>query len=454
MDPDGHLPVQIILIVILIFINAFFAASEIAVISLSDKKIKRLSEDGNKRATQLLKLTALPSSFLAVIQVGVTLSELLTSAIASESFSDHIARAFAFTGVDAGVLKVASVAVITLLLSYFTLVLGELVPKRIALQNPEGVALGVAGVLSAISKIFRPFVNMLAFSTNILVKMFGIGPSAGRKDITEEEILMMVDAGEENGVIKETEKEMINNVFEFSDKTAGEIMTHRTNIFAVEDTAGLPEILEIALNEGCSRIPVFHEDLDDIVGIVFVKDLLKYAGAAVDGRFDITKIMRSALFVPDTKRCGELFKLFTEQKLHIAVVVDEYGGTAGIVTMEDLVETIVGNIQDEYDNEADEFQKINENTFTIEGSADLDEVSSLLGVELPEGDYDTVGGLVIDRLGRIPGENEHPKVTVSGVEFTVDKVEERRIEKITAVKKPAQTENGEGPEARGKTEKG
>lgn len=436
MDADGNLLLQLVLIVILILINAFFAASEISIITVNDKKLKKMAEDGNKKASALVKLTEKPSTFLAAIQVGVTLSGLLASAIASESLADRITIFFANMPVSASVIKVLAVAVITLILSYFTLVFGELVPKRIAMQNAEAVALGVAGILTFISKLFMPFVAFLAFSTNLFVRFFGVDPDVKQKNVTEEEILMMVDVGEESGVIEENEKEMINNVFDFNDKTAGEVMTHRTDIFAVESTATLEEILDVGINQGYSRIPVFEDDLDNIIGIVFVKDLLKYVGTHIDNKFNVKESMRPALFIPDTKRCRELFKLFTEKKIHFAVVVDEYGGTAGIVTMEDLLETIVGNIQDEYDNEEADFSKINENTFTIEGTTDLDEVEHILDIELPEGDYDTIGGLIIDKIGRIPHENEHPSITVSGVTFTVQTVEDRRIEKIMAVKNP------------------
>ena len=446
MDADGNLLLQLVLIVVLILVNAFFAASEISIITVNDQKLKKMAEDGNKRAAVLVKLTEKPSTFLAAIQVGVTLSGLLSGAVASESFVDPIMRLFSHTAVPASVVRVLAVAVITILLSYFTLVFGELVPKRIAMQNAEPVALGVSKILTFISTVFMPFVAFLAFTTNLVVRLFGVDPNVQRKNVTEEEILMMVDVGEESGVIEENEKEMINNVFDFNDKTAGDVMTHRTDISAVESTSALQEILDVGINEGYSRIPVYEYDLDNIIGIVFVKDLLKYVGTRVDDEFDVKKAMRPALFVPETKRCRELFKLFTEKKIHFAVVVDEYGGTAGIVTMEDLLETIVGNIQDEYDNEEADYSKINDNTFTIEGTTDLEEVERVLNVELPAGDYDTIGGLVIDRLGRIPHENEHPSVTVAGVTFTVQKVEERRIEKIMAVKN---SRPKEGPEEAG-----
>ncbi|MDR3552788.1 MAG: hemolysin family protein [Clostridia bacterium] len=435
---------QLILIVILILINAFFAASEVAIITINDKKLKKLADDGNSKASLLMKLIAQPSSFLAAVQVGVTLAGLLASAVASESFSDLFTKAFAGTGLSPSLVKVIAVIVITLLLSYFTLVFGELVPKRIAMQNSEAIALRVARMLHIISTVFKPFVSFLALSTNTVVRMLGIDPNASRKSITEEEILMMVDVGEESGVIEENEKEMINNVFEFNDRTAGEVMTHRTDIVAVETTATIEEIVKTGISEGYSRIPVFEEDLDNIIGIIMLKDLIKYVGVDFGDEFDIRKLMRPPLFIPETKRCDELFGEFCKQKQHMAVVVDEYGGTAGIVTMEDIVESIFGDIQDEYDHEEEDYSIINENTFTIEGVAEIEDISRLLGVDLPQGDYDTVGGLVLDLLGRIPAEDEHPSVSVEGITFTVEQMEDRRIEKLLAVKDiipgPSETE--------------
>lgn len=440
MSSGGSLVLQLLLLVVLILINAFFAASEMAIISSNDAKIKKLADDGNKKASLLTGLLSKPSSFLASIQVGVTLSSLLSSAVASESLADRFTELFKSSGASLGLVKALSVTVITILLSYFTLVFGELVPKRIAMKNSEETALRVVGTLHGVSVAFRPFVALLSHSTNAVARLFGVGPGDGGNNVTEEEIRMMVDVGEETGAIEESEKEMINNIFELNDRTAGDVMTHRTEIYAVEDTCALPDILRIATDEGFSRIPVFKDDLDDIVGIIYVKDLLKYVGMPLDKKFDIGDLMRPPLIVPETKRCRELFVELTEQKQHMAVVIDEYGGTAGIVTMEDVLESIVGNIQDEYDNETDEYSVIDDSTYTIEGTADLEEVERLLDADLPEGDYDTLGGFIIDRLGRIPSEDEHPSIETEDFVFTVEQVEDRHIEKVRVVRKSRPTE--------------
>jgi putative hemolysin len=436
MNLNGSSLLPLILIVVLILINAFFSASEIAIISSNDNKLKYLADEGDPNAIILVRLLSKPSRFFAAIQVGVTVSGLLASAVASLTFADSITHYFSGLPMSPALIKVLTVGVITLLLSYFTLVIGELVPKRIAMHNSEAIALRVARSLNLISAIFRPFVSFLAFSTNILAKPFGVDQNASENNVTEEEIRMMVDVGEENGTIEESEKEMINNVFEFSDRIAGEIMTHRTEISAVEPSSSLDEIIQIGLAEGFSRIPVYEGDLDNIIGIIYVKDLLKYVGVAAQEPFDARNVMRMPLFVPETKKCRELFKVLKTQKQHMAVVIDEYGGTAGIITMEDLLESIVGDIQDEYDHEEDEYSRINDSTFTIDGTTALYDASELLDVDLPDGEYDTLGGMIIDMLGRIPREDEHPSVEVMGVTFTVEKVEERRIEKIKAVKNP------------------
>jgi putative hemolysin len=434
MGSNGYLLLQLVLIAVLILINAYFSASEIAIISSNDSKFKYMADEGDANAQFLVKLLSRPSRFLAAIQVGVTLSGLFASAVASESFADRITGYFSGLPMPQSLIKVLTVAVLTLVLSYFTLVFGELVPKRVAMHYSESLALRVARPLNLISVILRPFVSFLAFSTNLIAKLFGVKPGAEDNNVTEEEIRMMVDVGEENGTIEESEKEMINNVFEFNDRIAGEIMTHRTEISAVELTASLDEIIQIGLTEGFSRIPVFKDDLDDIVGIIYAKDLLKFVGSGSCDNFDPKDIMRPPLFVPETKKCRELFKVLKTQKQHLAVVIDEYGGTAGIITMEDLLESIVGDIQDEYDHEEEEYSMIDDSTYTIEGTTDLADASNLLDVDLPTGEYDTLGGMIIDMLGRIPDENEHPSVEAEGISFTVEKVGDRRIEKIRAVK--------------------
>ncbi|MDD7193189.1 MAG: hemolysin family protein [Clostridiaceae bacterium] len=437
-DPGPALSIilKLLLLFVLIIVNAFFAMSEIAIISLNDAKMQKLAEEGNKKAKQVVKLTENSSRFLSTIQIGVTLAGFLTSASASQTFADMLTNALMKTPVadviPPGVINGASVILITILTSYFSLVLGELAPKRIAMQIPEKISFKVVGILLFVASVTKPFVKVLSVSTNAVVRLFGFDPNADEENVTEEEIRMMVDVGGEKGVIEDTQKEMIDNIFEFDDLDAGDIMTHRTEMTAIEVTRSLEEVAELAIENGYSRIPVYEDDPDSIVGVLYAKDLLKYVGHSIPADLSISKVMRKALYVPETQACGDLFKAMNESRTQFAVVVDEYGGTAGIVTLEDVLESIVGNIQDEYDNEEEEIKQINETTFTVDGTTDLDEVDELVGIELPEGDYDTLGGFVISLLGYLPREiGEEPIVAeYENLRFTVLSIEERRIDKI------------------------
>lgn len=442
MTAGDSILLQLFILLLLILLNAFFASSEIAIISVNDNKLKKMAEEGNKRAKLLIKLTSEPSRFFATIQVGVTLAGLLASAVAADSFSNIVADFLSFIGIPKFIVYGLSVVTITLILSYFTLVLGELVPKRLALKKPEAIALSAAGPLKFLSILMRPFIALLALSTNAIVALFGIDPNDNIEKVTEEEIRMLVDEGEEEGAIEKSERHMINNIFEFDDREVSEVMTHRTELTAVEKNDSIDELISMAIQDGHSRIPVYDEVLDNIIGIIYVKDLLKYVGVAVPEDFSLSNIMRPVYFVPEAKRCDELFAELTEKKLQMAVVVDEYGGTAGIVTMEDLLESIVGNIQDEYDHEQEEFFKLDENTFSIDATTSLDEVEKLLSISFPECEYDTLGGYIYQMLGKIPATGE--TVQVGDVDFTVSSVDNRRIQTITAVKK--QTEESDGDE--------
>lgn len=426
---------KVLLLFVLILVNAFFAMSEIAIISLNDTKMQRLAEEGNKKAKQIVKLTADSSRFLSTIQIGVTLAGFLTSASASQNFAALLTDALMKTRVaeiGEGVINGFSVVLITIITSYFSLVLGELAPKRIGMQIPEKVAFKVVGILTFIAKVTKPFVKVLALSTNAVVRLLRFDPNADEEQVTEEEIRMMVDVGGEKGVIEDTQKEMIDNIFEFDDLDAGDIMTHRTEMTAIEVTRSLEEVAELAIENGYSRIPVYEDDPDSIVGVLYAKDLLKYVGHSIPEELSIAKVMRKTLYVPETQSCGDLFKAMNESRTQFAVVVDEYGGTAGIVTLEDVLESIVGNIQDEYDDEEEEIKQINETTFTVDGTTDLDEVDELVGVELPEGDYDTLGGFVISLLGYLPSEiGDEPIVAeYKNLRFTVLSIDERRIDEI------------------------
>ncbi len=428
----SNLVFQILLLLVLILVNAFFAMSEMAVVSLNDAKIEKMAEDGHKKAKLILKLTKNPTRFLSTIQIGVTLAGFLTSASAATAFAEMLTNAITSSfDVPESIVSPIAVVLITLVMSYFSLVLGELAPKRIGMQVPEKIAFAVAKPLLVISKITAPFVKLLSLSTNGVVRLLGFDPNANEEVVTEEEIRMMVDVGGEKGVIEDTQKEMINNIFEFDDMDAGDIMTHRTDVVAADiNDITLEDFMNLAIEHGRSRIPLYDEDIDNIVGIVYVKDLLKFVGKEVKAKGTLKNIMREPYFIPETKSCGELFKEMSSKRIQMAVVVDEYGGTAGIVTLEDIVEAIMGNIQDEYDVEEEEISKIDENTFTVDGTIDIEEIDELIGKELPEGDYETLAGFIMDELQCIPKDGEMNEVVFENVKFTVLSVEDRRIEKI------------------------
>ena len=268
----------------------------------------------------------------------------------------------------------------------------------------------------------------------------GMDPNKNEQTVTEEEILMMVDAGEEKGTIEESAKDMIVNIFDFDNIPVKEVMTHRTDIVAIEDTEPVNNVVSIAIENGFSRIPVYHEDIDEIVGVVYVKDLLKYVCSDLPKETNLKSIMRPAIFVPDSKRCNQLFAEFTSSRKQIAIVVDEYGGTEGLVTMEDLVEAIVGNIQDEYDQEEEEIKRINENTFTVDGNTSIEEVEDLTGLKFGNTPFDTIAGFMIDKLGTIPKPGEHPYIELGDIKFTVQDVTERKISSVQVFKNSKEAE--------------
>ena len=424
---------RLIVLVLLIAVNAFFAAAEIAFISLNDAKIERQSKEGNKKARQIKKMLKEPTRFLSTIQIGITLAGFLSSAFAADAFASELAPILdnlfplgltTWTNV--------SIIIITLILSYFSLVFGELVPKRIAMKNPEKIAFGTIGIIKLIYTLTVPFVKLLTWSTNLVSKIFGV-TGVEEETVTEEEIRMMVDVGEEKGSIDETEKELINNVFEFNDKVASEVMIHRKEIYAIDVQSDIGDILSELKEYKYSRIPVYEDNIDNIVGMLYIKDLLAYVYLKKEVK--IKKIMREVYFVPENKPINDLFRELQKNKHQIAVVLDEYGGTAGLITMEDILEELVGNIFDEYDDVEPEYERIDENTFRINGSVSIFDLRKILNIEdIPEGDYDTLSGYLIELLGRIPEDNEMPEIETDKVTYKIEEYEDKRILWVKACK--------------------
>ena len=425
---------QLVILVILIFINAFFAASEIAFISLNDAKIEKQAKEGNKKAKQIEGMLKSPSKFLATIQIGITLAGFLSSAFASDAFAEMLAPAlynlmpfFSLT-----VWNNISIVVITIILSFFTLVFGELVPKRLAMKYYEKISFGTIGIIRAIFILTSPFVRFLTFVTNGISKLFGVAESE-EEQVTEEEIKMMVDQGEESGNIKEEEKELINNVFEFNDITVSEIMRHRKDIFAVDINISNEELMEELSKEEFrySRIPVYDETIDEVKGILYVKDVLKNINKK---NFKVKNLVKEAYFVSQNRLINEVFKELQRNKTQIAIIVDEYGGTAGLITMEDILEELVGDIYDEYDKVEKEYEQIDDNTYLLSGSLPIYDVNKLLNAEIPEGDYDTLSGYLQEEMGRIPKDEENPIIETDKVTYKIEEYEDKRIIKVKACK--------------------
>ena len=429
---------SILILVILTAINAFFAASEIAVISLSETKLRKQAEEGDKKAKKLLALMQAPDNFLSAIQIAITLAGFLNAAFAADSFAgplvNWLVQDLGVTAIPVGVLNTLMVILVTIILSYFTLVLGELVPKRIAMKKTEGVARATVGAVWAVATVFRPVIWLLSKSTNGVLRLLHIDPKADEEEVSEDEIRMMVDLGEERGTIEANEKELIDNIFEFNNTTAEDVMVHRTDMVMIWADDPADEILRTIQDSGMSRFPVCEEDADDIIGLLNTRDYLLNAQLAHPK--SLRELLRPAYFVPESVRTDVLFRDMQSKKVHMAIVVDEYGGTSGLVTMEDLLEEIVGNIYDEFDPQEDqEIIALGDNRWRIAGSAELDDVAEALDMEFPEDEEsETLGGLVFAQLNVIPEDGSHPEVELYGLHIRVEELTDRRVEWATVTK--------------------
>lgn len=428
---EGHLGLQLLLQLGLILINAFFAMSEIAVISLNEGKLRRQAEEGDKTSGRLLKMVNEPSGFLSTIQVAITLSGFLGSAFAARNLSTRLTEwlindcgwVIKYSTLDA-----ISVIVITLILSYFTLILGELVPKRIAMHNPEKVAKAVSGVVNAIAFILKPVVWFLAKSTNAVLRLIGINPKESAEKVSEDDIRLMVDIGEEKGTIESTEKELIENIFEFNNTTAEDIMVHRTDMVVIWLDDPIEKIIETIQDSGLSRFPVCREDVDDVVGIIRSREF--FLNLHSKAPKEIKDLVTPAYFVPESVRTDVLFRDMQEKKTHMSIVIDEYGGISGLVTMEDLLEEIVGNIFDESDKaEPQEITQVGDNVWRISGGANIEDINETLGVDIEESDeYETLGGLIYNNLSSIPADGSKPEIVIGNLDIKVQLIEDRRVE--------------------------
>ncbi|MBR7165978.1 MAG: HlyC/CorC family transporter [Clostridia bacterium] len=418
----------LILQLVLIFLNAVFAMAEIAVISIGDGKLAKLSEQGNKKARRLLKLKSDPAKFLATIQVAITLAGFMGSAFAAENFSGGVVTLFQkiLPHADVELLESIAVVLITLILSYLSLIFGELVPKRVAMRKTEAMALGVSGTVYGVSKVFAPIVWFLTVSTNGVLHLMGIDPKADDEEVNEEDILMMAEAGAEQGVIEEEEREMIENIFDFDDLTVGEILVHRTDVSLLWMEESDEEWENTIRSTRFTMYPICDGSIDNVVGVLDTKDYFRMENRT---RKEIMeKAVRSPYFVPEGAKTDITFRNMKKNRVSFAVVLDEYAGFAGIISIKDLIEQIVGDIVEEHDADLkeEELQKIDERSWRINGNVSLAVLEKELNIELPD-DYDTFNGLVLGIHGSVPEEGSRFTVEYEGIVIQVNDVQDRQV---------------------------
>jgi putative hemolysin len=419
---------QLILQLILILVNAFFAATEIAFISINDNKLKKQADSGDKKAERILAILKKPTGFLSTIQIGITLAGFLGSAFAADNFSERLVEllrnGWGLTSVSLSMLKTVSVIVITLILSYFTLVLGELFPKRIAMKKAEGLARAASGIISFLSKVLRPLVWITTVSTNGLLRLVGINPKSEDEAVSEEDIRLLLDVGEESGTIDRDEKELLENVFELGDAVAEDIMVHRTAVTFIYLDDTHDDILRKIEDSRYSRFPVCGEGLDDVVGTL---RSVEYLTESLKGKPELSALLQETVFVPAGMKAAILLKELQSKHRHLAVVVDEFGGTLGIITLEDILEELVGEIWDESDEVTEDVINNPDGSYSINGAADIEDFFALFGIKAGT-EAATVGGWLVDTLGKIPDTDE--RFVLDGLEIRIAEADGKKISKI------------------------
>lgn len=428
---------QLLLLIFLTLVNAFFASAEMAAVSVNKNKIKILAEnEGNKKAELILKLLEEPTKFLSTIQVAITLSGFLASASAATSFSKPLGKLLTQLGITYPYNENISLVFVTIILSYFTLVFGELVPKRIALQKAEFISLFSVKIIFNISKITSPFIKLLSLSTNFVLNVLGMKAEKLEENISKEEIKSMIEAGQANGVFNETEKEMINSIFEFDDITVGEIMTARTDVYMVNIDVPMSEYIDNLLSKKYARVPVYQNTSDNIIGTLHMKDLILEARKNGFENIDVKSIIRKPYLIPESKKIDELFKEMQKNKKSMAIIIDEYGGFAGIVTMEDLVEEVMGEIEDEHDISSPQIIKLDKVTYIINGLISLDELNEKFGTNIENDDCNTLSGYITSIFGVVPDKTyEGREIEMDKLIFKIEETKENRIEKVRLILK-------------------
>lgn len=434
-DPESQqIILQLILIVVLTMLNAFFASAEMALVSLNKNRVKSQAETGDKKAVMLAKLVDDPSKFLATIQVGITLAGFFSSASAATSIATRLESVFG----GSSFAKELSIIVVTIVLSYITLVFGELYPKRLALQKSEKIARVSVRPIMAVGVVLRPFVKFLSFSTDILVKLTRMEKNTDNEKMTREEMQLLIETGRRDGVIEVEELQMLRGVFEMDNKYAREVMVPRTDAFMVDAEIESEELCDALLSENFSRVPVYTGDQDSVLGILHMKDFFAEARKSGFENIDVKALVKDAYFAQETMFIDDLLKNMQRTRNQMAILMDEYGGVAGIVTVEDLLEEIVGEIDDENDVFSDEVKKIDETTFIVEGRMPLDDFNEMFHVELPSRGVDTVAGFVLTLTGTIPEEDDKVVVEYGTLRFTVEEMNDARLVSVR-VEKDIQT---------------
>lgn len=427
-DPTGQsILLQILFLIILTAVNAFFACAEMAIVSVSKSKINMLAEEDNKKALLVQKLLKEPTKFLSTIQVVITLAGFFASAVAATGISERLSVFLSQYNIPYE--HQISIIVITIILSYFTLVFGELIPKRIALQKAEKISLFTVKPVIVVSKIAAPFIKLLSASTRLVLRMLGMHNETLEEKVSEEEIRSMIETGQEAGVFNEYEKNLIESIFEFDDILAKEIMTSRTNVYAIDINDPLGEYIDELLVTRHSRIPVYDDEIDNIIGILYMKDYFLEARKVGFENVNIRPILHKPYFVPESKNIDELFKELQQSRQYLAVLIDEYGGFSGIVTIEDLVEEVMGPINDMGDLKESSIEKIDSQTYLLNGLIYIDDINDELDLNIVSENHDTLSGFLLDMIGVIPEEDDRRIIKFDNLEFEIMEIKEKRIVK-------------------------
>lgn len=420
----------LILLFVLILINAFFAAAEMAIVSSNKNKIELLYKEGNKKAKKLLKLIDEPTKFLSTIQVGITFAGFFSSASAATGLSDDLGKVFADMNIPYG--NQIALILVTLILSYFTLVLGELLPKRIALKKPEGIALFAIGPISFLMKIFTPFIALLSFSVNLFLKILRINVDKNDDKVSRDEIKTLIRTGSKEGTLNNLEEEILDSVFDFSKTLACEVMTSRKNVFMIDIKDDRRENINKIISENYSRIPVYEDEVDHIIGVLYLKDLVKELAMKMPSEIDLRQILREPFFITEIMEIQNLFKEMKKTQNHLAILIDEYGGFSGIVTNEDLIEEIMGEIYDEYDmKEEDEIVEISDHNYLVTGNVSMSKVINKLDLLIKNNKkMETLSSFLINKLGYIPIDSKEISLKVENVTFIIKETTDKQIKKV------------------------